>query len=171
VTTPRPFSFRVEPLARQSGRETFDCGVEALDRYLRQQASQDAKRGYAAIYVALEAGRHAILGFCTLLMAGVLLDHLPADLQARMPRYPSVPAIRLGRLAVATEARGRGLGQFLLMDAMHRALENEVAWAAFIVDAEDEQARAFYLRCGFLALADDPNHLFLPRATVEAAFA
>ncbi len=121
------------------------------------------------MYLALLPESHGIQGYYSLSMAGVVLEHLPADLRARMPRYPSVPAIRLGRLAVASSSRGRGLGRFLLLDAMHRALRNEVAWAAFLVDAKDDIARAFYLQYGFLALADDPNHLFLPKATVEAA--
>jgi GNAT superfamily N-acetyltransferase len=150
-------------------RDGFTCGVEALDRYLRQQAVQDARRGFAAVYVAVQEGS-GILGYYTLSMAGVPIVDVPADLRSKMPRYPSVPAVRLGRLAVALEARGRGVGQYLLMDAMQRALRNEVAWAAFIVDAKDEQARDFYIRYGFLAFADNPNHLFLPHGTVQMAF-
>lgn len=122
------------------------------------------------MYLAL-GDESNVLGYYTLSMAGVPLERVPSNLRSKMPRYPSVPAIRLGRLAVSIEARGRGLGEFLLMDAMHRALQNEVAWAAFIVDAKDETARAFYLRYGFLAFTDDPNHLFLPKPTVETALA
>jgi GNAT superfamily N-acetyltransferase len=143
--------------------------VESLDRYLRQQASQDVRRGYAAAYVAVHAESGSIHGYYTLSMAGVVLEDVPLEIRSRLPRYPSVPAIRLGRLAVATPARGLGLGEFLLVDAMARALRNEVAWAAFLVDAKDAAARAFYLRYGFLSLADDPDHLFLPRTTIEAA--
>jgi len=163
-------NWRVELLDGQVDRSAFACGVEALDRYLRQQASQDARRGFAAVYVALGEDSR-VLGYYTLSMAGVPVDLVPSELRSKMPRYPSVPAIRLGRLAVCLEARGRGLGEFLLIDAMHRAVRNEVAWAAFIVDAKDENARAFYLKYGFLAFSDDLNHLFLPRATVERALA
>jgi hypothetical protein len=52
------------------------------------------------------------------------------------------------------------------MDAMARSLRSEVAWAAFVVDAKDETARAFYAKYGFQSLLDDPNHLFLMRATI-----
>ncbi len=169
MSSARLGNWRIEPLGEQAGRDTFTCGVEALDRYLRQQASQDARRGFAAVYVALAADS-SIVGYYTLSMAGVPVDLVPSGLRRKMPRYPSVPAIRLGRLAVAIGSRGRGVGEFLLMDAMSRALRTEVAWAAFMVDAKDETARGFYLRYGFIALADDPYHLFLPRATVEAAF-
>ena len=160
--------WRIERLDKHVDTEAFTCGVEALDRYLRQHASQDARRGFAAVYLAL-GDESRILGYYTLSMAGVPIDRVPSNLRSKMPRYPSVPAIRLGRLAVSIEACGHGLGEFLLMDAMQRALQNEVAWAAFIVDAKDETARAFYLQYGFLAFTDDPNHLFLPRPTAEAA--
>lgn len=160
--------WRIERLDKHVDAEAFTCGVEALDRYLRNQASQDARRGFAAVYLAL-GDESRVLGFYTLSMAGVPIERVPANLRSKMPRYPSVPAIRLGRLAVSIEVRGRGMGEFLLVDAMNRALQNEVAWAAFIVDAKDETARAFYLRYEFLAFTDDRNHLFLPRPTVESA--
>jgi GNAT superfamily N-acetyltransferase len=170
VSGSRGENWRVELLDMHVHGDAFACGVEALDRYLRQQASQDARRGFAAVYLAL-GDESRILGYYTLSMAGVPIERVPSELRSKMPRYPSVPAIRLGRLAVSLEARGRRVGEFLLMDAMHRALRSEVAWAAFIVDAKDEIARGFYLRYGFLAFADDLNHLFLPRPTVEAALA
>jgi hypothetical protein len=34
----------VEPLGRQHDRAAFHCGAEALDRYLKQQARQDARK-------------------------------------------------------------------------------------------------------------------------------
>lgn len=170
MTTVVHDNWRIETCAKQAGRETFKSGIEPLDRYLHRQALQDARRGYAAVYVAVELESGQIEGYYTLSMAGVPLAHVPADLRAKMPRYPSVPAVRLGRLAVVTEARGRGLGGLLLLDAMDRALSNEVAWAAFIVDAKDTLAREFYSHYGFLSFTDDTNHLFLPRTTVKAAF-
>ena len=162
--------FRIEALNAQQAREEFTSGVVALDRYLVSQAGQDAKRGLASIFVAVEISSGRVSGFYTLSMAGVAVDLLPERLQRKMPRYPSVPAVRLGRLAVALTDKGRGLGKWLLMDAMARSLASEVAWAAFVVGAKDEAARTFYLQYDFLALADDPLHLFLPRATVAAAF-
>ncbi|MBM4394344.1 MAG: GNAT family N-acetyltransferase [Deltaproteobacteria bacterium] len=162
--------WHVELLDRHVDRSAFACGVEALDRYLRQQASQDARRGFAAVYVVLGEDSR-VLGYYSLSMAGVPIDRVPSELRSKMPRYPSVPAIRLGRLAVSLDARGRRLGEFLLIDALRRALRNEVAWAAFIVDAKGGSARGFSLDYGFLPFSDDPNHLFLPRATVERALA
>lgn len=169
MTEPLGQLFRIEPLQVHHKRDGFTSGVESLDRYLATQAGQDAKRGFASVFVAAEPATGRVCGFYTLSMASVVVDVLPLPLQRKMPRYPSVPAVRLGRLAVATSCRGLGLGKWLLIDAMARSLAAEVAWAALVVDAKDEVARSFYLQYGFLSLLDEPPHLFLPRATVQAA--
>jgi len=158
----------IGPLEARHDRSSFSCGQDDLDRYLKQQATQDTRRNVASLFVA-EAGG-VVHGFYTLSMASVLLDRLPDPLARKMPRYPSVPAVRLGRLAVHTEAQGKGLGTYLLMDAMARVLRSEVAWAAFIVDAVNEEARSFYLRFGFESFADDRLHLFVMRGTIEPLF-
>ncbi|MFT7626229.1 MAG: GNAT superfamily N-acetyltransferase [Myxococcota bacterium] len=159
--------YAVALLERRHDRKAFRCGGEALDRTLHQQAGQDARRDVATVLVAEEQGSGAIHGFYTLSMAAVLLDKLPDDLQRKMPRYPTVPAVRLGRLAVAKDIRGAGLGVHLLMDAMTRSLANEIAWAAFVVDTRDDKARSFYEKYDFQSFLDDANHLFLPRKTIE----
>ncbi|MEZ4267723.1 MAG: GNAT family N-acetyltransferase [Myxococcota bacterium] len=162
--------YRVVPLALGHDRKAFTCGVEPLDRYLKQQATQDARRNIATVFVAEETATGLVHGFYTLSMASVLLDKLPDGLAKKMPRYPTVPAVRLGRLAVHLHARGSGLGAHLLTDAMARSLDSEVAWAAFLADAKDETARSFYGKFGFHSLADDPNHLYVMRATIAPLF-
>jgi len=42
-----------------------------------------------------------------------------------------------------------------------------VAAHAVVLDAIDEGAKRFYEQYGFLELADDPLHLFLPMDTVR----
>lgn len=163
--------YAVVPLTARHDRCAFACGVGPLDRYLKQQASQDARRNVATVFVAEDAATGLVHGFYTLSMAAVLLDKLPDAVAKRMPRYPTVPAVRLGRLAVHLNARGTGLGAHLLLDAMDRSLKSEVAWATFLVDAKDDTARSFYARYGFRALLDDRSHLFLVRATIEPLFA
>ncbi len=83
-----------------------------------------------------------------------------------------VSATLLGRLAVSNRFRGQGLGERLLMDALHRALESskQVASAAVVVDAKDERAFAFYKRYGLIALPNVSRRLFLPMGTIEKLF-
>lgn len=161
--------YRIEPLTGTHDRAGFACGVAALDRYFAIQVGQDARKGYAAVFVAVDISTGRVAAFYTLSMAGAAVDLLPESVRRKMPRYPSVPCVRLGRLAVAGDYKGQGLGKWLLVNALGRSLESEIAWAAFLVDAKDDGARSFYRQFGFLELVDDPMHLFLPRRTVEEA--
>jgi len=64
------------------------------------------------------------------------------------------------------------LGEFLLLDALYRCLQQskQVASAAVVVEAKDEAAKRFYERFGFLSLPETPNRLFLPIKTIERLF-
>ena len=154
--------FLIEPLAPSHDRAEFTCGVEALDRYFRQQAGQDVRRRATACFVAREIATGRIAGFYTLAAGGVLLGDIPPRLARRLPRYPMVPVAWLGRLAVALAWHGLKLGGALLWDAVERAGRSEVAVHALLVDAKDEQAESFYLHHGFVALAHTPRTLILP---------
>lgn len=148
-------------------RSAFNCGSEPLDRYLREQATQDIRRRVAACFVAL-ADERRVVGYYTLATASVPLTGLPADIARKLPRYAAIPAIRMGRLAVDRAFKGRGLGGALLVNALRRAADSEIAAFALIVDAKDEQAGAFYKHYEFIELNDSPLRLFLPLATVLA---
>lgn len=163
--------FLVKPWSNDMAllRSDFDCGVESLDSYLKMQASQDVKKRACAFFAAMDKQKNRIAGFYTLAMYSVVLVDMPPGLRKKLPRYPLVPAVLLGRLAVDREYRGRGLGEFLLLDSMKRSLGNDISWWAMVVDALDG-SREFYKKYGFIQFADAPNRLFLPYATVTAAF-
>ena len=156
--------FRVLPLYSAYDRAVFNSGSQTLDRYLREQVNQDMRRRVAACFVAL-TDEQRIVGYYTLAAASLLLTDLPASITKKLPRYPSVPAVRMGRLAVDMTYAGQGLGGALLADALDRAARSEIAAYALMVDAIDEIAVAFYKHHGFIALSDSPMALFLPFAT------
>lgn len=159
--------FRIGLLdAARHDRTGFASGTAPLDRYLREQAAQDVRRRVAACFVALTDAQR-IAGYYTLASASVLLSDLPSDLGKKLPRYPAIPAIRMGRLAIDQHFKGLGLGAALLADALARAARSEIAAYALIVDAKDDTAAAFYRHHGFIALPSDPLTLFLPLATVR----
>lgn len=160
---------RVEVLGPQHDRTSFSSGVEPLDRYLRAQAGQDARKNMAAPFV-LVLPDGAIGGYYTLSSTAVKLTELPNDVARRLPRYPLVPATLLGRLAVGNRVQGRGYGRFLLADALLRAVRSEIASFAVIVDAKDDAARRFYERESFLPFPDQPMKLFQPMADIEKLF-
>lgn len=156
--------FRLAPLDTEYDRAVFTSGSEPLDRYLREQVTQDVRRRVAACFVAL-ADRQRIAGYYTLASASLLLADLPGISAKKLPRYPTVPAVRMGRLAVDQAFKGQGLGGALLADALDRAARSEIAAYALMVDAKDEAAAAFYRHHGFIALPDSPLTLFLSLAT------
>lgn len=158
--------FSVAALDFASDRSGFESGVEPLDRYFRTQVSQDTRRRVTACFVATTANGQ-IAGYYTLASASVLLDDLPDAIAKKLPRYPSVPTVRMGRLAVDRSFRGKGLGAALLADALRRAASAEIAAYALVVDAKDESAAKFYAHHGFVALAEQALTLFLPLATVK----
>ncbi|CAM5779169.1 GNAT family N-acetyltransferase [Ottowia pentelensis] len=159
--------FRVAPLdAARHDRSAFDCESEPLNRYLQQQATQDVRRRFASCFVALTDDER-IAGYYTLASSSVSLIDLPVDTRKRLPRYPTVPTVRMGRLAIDRRFKGMGLGGGLLADALMRAARSEIAAHALIVDAKDKAALAFYRHHGFIALPDAPLTVFLPLETVR----
>src|SRR5687767_2174045 len=113
--------YSVEPLGEHHDRAAFACGTEALDRYLREQAGQDVRRGVARVFVLHDTQVNAIAGYYTLRSNGVRLQSLPADVAKRLGRYEHTPVILLGRLAIDGRYQGQGLGRVLLADALLKA--------------------------------------------------
>jgi ribosomal protein S18 acetylase RimI-like enzyme len=160
-------AFRIVPLSMAHDRSDFTSGSEPLDRYLRQRVSQDIRRRITACFVAVTS-EERIAGYYTLASASLALSELPPETVRRLPRYPSIPAVRLGRLAVDRHFHGKGLGGALLADGLSRAARAEIAAFAMTVDAKNEAALRFYLHHGFIPLPDTPTKLFLPLATVRS---
>ena len=106
------------------------------------------RRRIASCFVAVDTATDVVAGYYTLSATGVPLADFPADIQKRLPRYPTVPAALVGRLAVDLNYRGRGLGQTLMIDALRRAADTMAF--ALVVDAKDSAAAAFYGHFGFI---------------------
>jgi GNAT superfamily N-acetyltransferase len=161
--------YTIEPLGRQHRRAAFACGSADLDRYFRHQAGQDQRRRIAAVFVAVDAQTgDEVAGFYTLSATAVRAAELPEDVAARLPRYPLLPAILLGRLARDERWRGQGVGELLLTDALRRslAISGHLGALFVVVDAKDAAAVVFYERRGFRRFPDQPNRLFIGLGTV-----
>lgn len=160
--TDRPFEIG---LLGKEDRSDFRCGSEPLDRYFKTQASQDVRRRVSVCYVARERATGQIAGYYTLSAADVPVSDLPPEVAGRLPRYPSLPAARIGRLAIDRRFHGRGLGGALLLNAAMRALRSEIAVFALVVDAKGDEAATFYRHHGFTAFVSNSLQLIAPIAT------
>ncbi len=148
-------------------RNEFDCGDVDLDRYFKTQVTQDIRRHVAHCFVAVNSLGH-VAGYYTLAASSVLLADLPQALAKKLPRYPTVPVARMGRLAVTQSAQQIGLGSALLADALTRVFQADVAAYAMVVDAKHEEAAQFYEKHGFKQFSSHPLSLWLPMNAVVA---
>ncbi len=163
--------FRLEVLAEHHDRKAFACGEPALDRYFQTQVTQDIRRHITNCFVAVDASTDTIAGFYTLAATSIATPDLPPEVTKRLPRYPTLPGVRVGRLAVDERYKRKGLGGALLLDAASRALQSEVAAYALLVDGKNDQAVAFHEYLGFQRFVNQPRTLFLPLATAKKALA
>ncbi|WP_151192550.1 GNAT family N-acetyltransferase [Cysteiniphilum sp. JM-1] len=160
---------KIELLTKQKmSGITFDCGYVELNNYILKQAKQDMKRHVCATYILQD--NSSLIGFYTLSSTIIHVDQLSSindEMAKKLPKYPYLPATLLGRLAVQNEAKGKGYGELLLIDALTRAYDNSavIGSMAVIVDAKDQTAECFYKRYGFLALRD--NQLFITMDTIK----
>jgi GNAT superfamily N-acetyltransferase len=159
--------FRLEVLNKSHDRLPFDCGEENLNRYFQSQVTQDYRRRIAYCFVAIHIESGKVAGYYTLASASIPTSDLPEDITKRLPRYPSIPAVRIGRLAVDNRFQRDGLGKALLADAAIKAITATPASFALLVDAKDDKAMKFYQHHGFIPLSNTFNILFLPLTTAE----
>lgn len=166
-----PYDISEWPIRALSGdhdRSAFACGHESLDDYLRKFARHNQRSGVSRTYVVTEPGGSAARGYYSLSAGAIAFEVIPEDLRKRLPQYP-LPSAHLGRLAVDRGFRGRRLGEMLLIDALRRVevAADSIGIHAVAVRAIDEAARRFYIKYGFTALLDTPDHLLISRKRVR----
>jgi ribosomal protein S18 acetylase RimI-like enzyme len=161
-------TFRIESLIASHDRTGFSCGDDQLDSYFRERVTQDVKRRVSNCFVACSEDG-AVAGFYIFAATSLPLTELSDAEKKRLPRYASLPAGLIGRLAIAQKFQGQKLGGALIMDAVARAARAEPAIFALIVDAKNETAIGFYEHLGFRRFISKPMSLFLPMATALQA--
>ena len=153
-------SLSIEKLQRSHSVEGFDCGREALNRFLARFALANQQANASQTYVALANAE--IVGYYTLAYGQVEYEDAPERLTKGLARHP-VPVMLLARLAIASGWQGKGLGKGLLKDAVLRTLQGAdiAGLRALLVHAKDDPARAFYERFNFIPSKSDRYHLMV----------
>jgi predicted GNAT family N-acyltransferase len=168
---------KIEPLSSKHIREDFCCGKDSLDNYIRTQASQDAKKNIARIYVLIDdledelenPPKTKVLGYYTLSNDTIELGELDKNSAKNLPGYPQLPATLIGRLAVDRNETGKKLGKMLLFDALKKSLavSKDIASVAVVVESIDEQAAQFYLKHGFKRFNLQSTKLYFLTKSIE----
>jgi GNAT superfamily N-acetyltransferase len=126
----------------------FDCGVPALDDWLKRRARGNAGSGASHTYVACYGAQ--VVGYYALAAGAVDVTATPGRFRRNMP--DPIPIIVLGRLAVDRAQTGKGLGRALFRDAGLRAVQaaDIIGVRGLLVDAISDDAKAFYLALGMV---------------------
>lgn len=154
--------------SRKHKRSSFSCGEESLDNYIRKQASQDLKKRVAMVFVLIDSPNTDVIAYYTLFSYTIALIELSESFAKNLPRYPLLPAILLGRLAVDRTQQNQHLGELILIDALKKALlaTEQVASLAVIAEALNERAAKLYQKYGFQPFKQEPMKLYLPMKSV-----
>jgi GNAT superfamily N-acetyltransferase len=142
----------------------FTCGVPALDEWLRREAERADRQDTARTYVWADEA-HRVVAYYSVAPSQVRRDGLPRSASGG---HSVVPAYLLARLALDRSLHGRGLGSYLLFDALEvilRAIE-ATSGRLVVVDAIDERAVEFYRHHGFQRVGGT-NRLFLRAASLR----
>jgi len=152
--------YSIEPLAAHHNLDGFDCGQEALNRFLIRHAWVNQRAQSSRTYVGLKGD--VVVGFHTLVVGSVRPEEAPQRISRGLAHHP-IPLMVLAHLAVCRQHQGEGLGAGLLKDAIRRTLAAaEIARIrALAVHAKDDNARGFYAHFGFRPSPSDPLHLFV----------
>lgn len=156
------------PLSSDHDLSDFDCGEPALDDWLRNRALRNESR-FSRTYVVCASDR-VVANFC--ISAGAV-ERAAAPGKMRRNAPDMIPVSVIGRLAVDRRYAGRGLGADILSDALRRiaVASQSIGIGAVLVQAKDEAAKRFYLRCAeFIEYPQDSRTLFIPIETVVAGF-
>lgn len=148
--------------------DSFNCGIESLNDWLKKQARRNEASGASRTYVVCRG--HAVVGYYCLSAGAINRAESPKSMQRNMPN--PIPVMVMGRLAVDRTMHGQGLGSALLRDAVMRVLgaAEVVGVKALLVHAISEDARRFYLDRGFVESPVNSMTLCLMLATARNAF-
>jgi predicted GNAT family N-acyltransferase len=158
------------PYKREYHRDHFSCGKPTLDNYILRNASKDVQSGARTCFVVLD-DQQRVIAYYTLSTDSIPLDDAPEDLKKKI-KYPHIPVILLGRLAVHIEYGGKGYGKLLLVDALKRSLQvakEHIGSVAVIVDPIDTDAEQFYKKYGFIKIPDS-GRMFMTMKKIQEAF-
>lgn len=159
---------KIQLLDKNHRRENFTCEEDSLSEYIRIQVNQDIRKRLASCFVAVDENQN-VMGYYTLSSESLGRHSIPEKFIKQVPKNYNAPVILLGRLASDINAKGTGLGEHLLMDALYRSYnlsKESIGAMAVVVDPINETAATFYENYGFEQLPDSKK-MFLPMKVIK----
>jgi GNAT superfamily N-acetyltransferase len=145
------------PLTEHHNTESFDCGVDSLNQWLKRRALKNQITGGSRTFVVCEGRR--VLAYYALASGAVVADGVTGKFGRNMP--DPIPVIVLARLAVDHSRHGKGWGRALIRDVAMRAVRaaDLIGVRGLIVHALSAEAKGFYEQMGFEPSPLDPMML------------
>ena len=145
------------PLTEHHNTESFDCGVDSLNQWLKRRALKNQITGASRTFVVCEDRR--VLAYYALASGAVVAGGVTGRFRRNMP--DPIPVIVLARLAVDHSRHGKGWGRALIRDVAMRAVRaaDLIGVRGLIVHALSAEAKGFYEQMGFEPSPLDPMML------------
>jgi predicted GNAT family N-acyltransferase len=155
--------------SKKHNRTLFNCGDDSLDDYIKTRASQELKKRISTPFVLTDSPDRQVLGYYCISSYSIAMVEIEASIAKKLPRYPLLPAILIGRLAVDSGQQGKLYGKRLLLNALKRSFDSskQVATIAVVVDAKGDDAVSFYHRYGFTKFQTNPLKLYILMEEIE----
>ena len=152
----------------KSALKQFDCEIDALNEFLSRYAVKNNELGIGKTFVAVDS-KNRVVGYFTLETAQVAYQEIPSEYKGKLPKYP-IPTLRIARLAVSKEMKGKGVGKWLLSQAFLKIIQvaDITGLYLIIVDAK-ETSKGFYEHYGFQKFLDINLSYFILVDTVRKA--
>ena len=144
----------------KDGLQSFDCGNQNLNEYLKKYAGQNELRGLSRTFLLLDGFK--IIGYFTMTTCSISWEVLDDNLRAKLPKY-DLPVIKIARLAVDIKYQRMGYGSYMLIDIAKRvmAISQVIGIFGIVVDAKEE-AIPFYEKYGFKLIVGTNNIMLAP---------
>ena len=162
--------FESARLGDQHQCDEFDCGNEALNSWLRDQARRADSSGIAHIYVWTPIREQKVCAYYAICPTEVIRND--AGISGSLAGgYSRIPGYLIARLALDVSFHGHGYGAHLLLDALDKVVRAaEIGGGRLIVvDAIDDAADEFYEHFDFIPVKNRRGRLVMKMATAASA--
>ncbi len=159
-------------------RNSFDCGENDLNLFIKNQASKHMQVGISKTMILPDItpqknNKYKIFAFYTIAPSSIKRESLPAKLSKKLPHYP-VPVFLLAQMAIHIDYQGKGLGKITLIKALQYLwqVNSQMTAYAIVVDCLNNNVKQFYEKYGFETLCDynGKTRMYLPMKVVKNLF-